>query len=56
MYLLPKILKNLYDVPGRTIISNWGMPAEKTSEFFDSQSKEWSAIKGGMLLKTSVIL
>ena len=54
MYLLPKILKNLYDVPGRTIISNWGMPAEKTSEFFDSQSKE--VINDGLPLKTSVIL
>ena len=35
MYLLPKIYKRLSDVPGRPVISNYGMPTEKVSEFLD---------------------
>ena len=35
MYLLPKIHKRLYNVPGRPIISNCGTPTEKVSEFLD---------------------
>ena len=35
MYLLPKIHKRLSDVPGRTVISNCGMPTEKVCEFLD---------------------
>ena len=35
MYLLPKIHKRLYDVPGRPVISNCEKPTEKTSEFLD---------------------
>ena len=50
MYLLPKIHKRLYDVPGRPVISNCGTPTEKASEFLDNQLKEvmqneWSYIK-----------
>ena len=50
MYLLPKIHKRLYDVPGRPVISNCGTPTEKASEFLDSQLKKvmqngWSYIK-----------
>ena len=35
MYLLPKIHKRLYNVPGRPVISNCGTPTEKVSEFLD---------------------
>ena len=50
MYLLPKIHKRLYDVPGRPVISNCGTPTENISEFLDNQLKEvmqsgWSYIK-----------
>ena len=50
MYLLPKIHKRLYDVPGRPVISNCETPTEKVSEFLDNQLKEvmqngWSYIK-----------
>ena len=36
MYLLPKIHKRLYDVPGRPVISNCGTPTEKASKFLDN--------------------
>ena len=39
MYLLPKIHKRLSDVPGRTVISNYGMSTEKLSKFLDYQLK-----------------
>ena len=39
MYLLPKIYKRLYDVPGRAVISNCGTPTEKGSEFLDHHFK-----------------
>ena len=50
MYLLHKIHKRLYDVPGRPVISNCGRPTEKASECLDNQLKEvmqngWSYIK-----------
>ena len=35
MYLLPKIHKRLFDVPGRPVIANCGTPTEKVSEFLD---------------------
>ena len=35
MYLAPKIHKRLFDVPGRLVISNYGTPTEKVSEFLD---------------------
>ena len=35
MYLLPKILKRLVNVPGRPVISNCGTPTEKASKFLD---------------------
>ena len=35
LYLLPKILKRLSNVPGRLVISNCGTPTEKASEFLD---------------------
>ena len=34
MYLLPKIHKRLYDVPGRLVISNCGRPTEKSLGIF----------------------
>ena len=37
--LLPKIHKTLSKVPGRPVISNCGMPAEKISEFLDHHLK-----------------
>ena len=35
MYLLRKIHKRLYNVPGHPVISNCGTPTEKVSEFLD---------------------
>ena len=50
LYLLPRIHKRLFEVPGRPVISNCGTPAEKVSEFLDSELKlviqeGWSYIK-----------
>ena len=50
MYLLPKVHKRLYDVPGRPVILNCEKPTEKTSEFLNNQLKEvmqngWSYFK-----------
>ena len=50
LYLLPKIHKRLFDVPGRPVISNCGTPTEKCSEFLDHHLKKvmqkgWSYIK-----------
>ena len=39
MYLLPKIHKILYNVPGRPVTSNCGSPTEKVSEFLDNHFK-----------------
>ena len=39
MYLLPKIYKRLYNVPGKPVISNRGTPTEKVSEFLDHHLK-----------------
>ena len=50
LYLPPKIHKRLSNVPGRPIISNFGVPTEKVSEYLDSDMqpimrKGWSYIK-----------
>ena len=50
LYLPPKIHKRLSNVPGRPIISNFGVPTEKVSEYLDSDvqpimRKGWSYIK-----------
>ena len=50
LYLLPKIHKSLYNVPGRPVISNCGTPTEKASEFLDNHLKSimqnsWSYIR-----------
>ena len=39
LYLLLKILKRLFNVIGRPVISNCGTPTEKVSEFFDHHLK-----------------
>ena len=39
MYLLPKIHKQLENVPGRAVIFNRGKPTEKVSEFLDYHLK-----------------
>ena len=39
LYLLPKIHKRLYNVPGRPVISNFGTPTGKVSEFLDHHLK-----------------
>ena len=39
LYFLPKIHKNLFNVPGRPVISNCGTPTEKASEFLDRHLK-----------------
>ena len=37
--MLPKIHKRLYNVPGRSVISNCGTPTEKVSEYLDYHHK-----------------
>ena len=37
--LLPKIHKRLFNVPGRPVIFNSGMPTEKISKFLDDHLK-----------------
>ena len=39
MYLLPKILQRLSDVPGRPVISNCAMSTEKVAKFLDYELK-----------------
>ena len=39
MYLLPKIHKRLFNVPGKKIILNCGSSTKKVSEFLDSHLK-----------------
>ena len=39
LYLLPKIHKRLFNVPGRPVTSNCGTPTEKVSEFLDHHLK-----------------
>ena len=50
LYLLPKIHKRLFNVPGRPVISNCGNPTEKCSKFLDYHLKpvmknSWSYLK-----------
>ena len=50
LYFLHKILKRLYDVPGRSLISNCGTHTETVSEFLEHHLKPirqegWSYIK-----------
>ena len=58
LYLLPKIHKRRYNVPGRPVISNCGSPTEKFSEFQDHLKRiiqrGWSYIKdsGDFINKT----
>ena len=49
-HLLPKIRKRLFNVPGRPVISSYGSPTKKVSEFLDYHLKgimheSWSYIK-----------
>ena len=39
MYLLPKIHKKLFNVPGRPVLSNCGSPTEKVLGFLESHPK-----------------
>ena len=59
MYVLPKIHKRLFNVPGRPVISNCGSPTEEVSESLDSHLKgimqeRWSYTKdsNGFIKKT----
>ena len=50
LYLLPKIYKPLFEVPGRPVISNCSTSMEEVSEFLNSELKSvmqdgWSYIK-----------
>ena len=45
MYLLPKIHKRLFDVTRRPVISNYGTPTEKVSEFLEHHLQP--VMKGG---------
>ena len=40
LYLIPNIHKGLFDVPGRSVISNCGTPTEKVSEFLEHVLKQ----------------
>ena len=40
LYLLPKIHKRLFDVPGRPVLFYCGTPTEKCSEFLDHHLKK----------------
>ena len=40
LYLLLRIHKRIFDVPGRPVISNCGTPTEKCSEFLDHHLKK----------------
>ena len=60
-YFLTKIHKSLANVPGRAVISNYGTPTEKVSEYLDFPLKPvmqhgWSYIKdtGDFLKKSNV--
>ena len=55
LYLLPKILKRLFEVPGRLVILNCGTPTENVFEFLDSELKSvmqegWSYIRIPVIL------
>ena len=39
LYILPKIHKRLFDVPGRPVISNCGVATKKVPEFLDCHLK-----------------
>ena len=50
LYLLPKIHKPLFEVPGKPVISNCGTSTEEVPEFLNSELKsvmqeDWSYIK-----------
>ena len=51
LYLLPKIHKRLYNVPGRPVISNCGTPTEKCSELLDYHLKPVMLNSSGGFLK-----
>ena len=62
LYFLPKMHKHLSAAPGRPVISNWGTPTEKVSEYLDYFLKpimqdSWSYIKdsGDFLKKNKSI-
>ena len=52
LYLLPKIYKRLFEVPGRPVISKCGTPTEKVSGFLDSELKSLMQ-EGWLYLKDS---
>ena len=50
LYLLPKIHKRLYNLPGRPVISSWCTPTEKALEFLENRlqpimQSRWSYIR-----------
>ena len=62
LYLLPKILKHLFEVPGRPVTSNCGTLTENFFEILDSELKSvtqegWSYIKdsGDFIKKLKII-
>ena len=55
LYLLPKIHKRLFDVPGRPVISNCGTPTEKCSEFLDHHLKKVMQ-KDGPILRIRIYI
>ena len=61
LYLVPKIYKQLFEIPGRPVITNCGTATEKWSEFLDHQlkkviQKEWFYVNdSGELIGKSTI-
>ena len=59
MYLLPKINKRFYDVPGRPVISNCGTPTEiyiKDTGDFLNKIKNINAIPENAILVTADVV
>ena len=53
LYFLPKIHKRLYNEPGRPVISNYGTPTEKMSEYFDYHVKPIMCLAKSYIRDTS---
>ena len=55
MYLLPKIHKRIYDVPGRPVKSNCGTPTKKPRNVQITSLRKLCRM-GGLILRTPTIL
>ena len=51
LYILPKILRGLHDVPGRPVISNYGTPTENVWVFglsLKTSDAKWRVLVEGL--------